>query len=125
MNNESGKWSVLKGNDNGKVVLIRIRTDIESASSFPTRIIVNMDWVNPETQAEIEDQLSGLLESDKTLFVLSLTRDENKQFVYYTAVPQEVEGVLESYAKTHPEFGITYALDQDPEWKFYTLYSVK
>jgi hypothetical protein len=56
---------MLKGNDDGKLVLIRIRTDIENPSSFLTRIIVNMDWVNSEKQSEIEDQLSELLESKK------------------------------------------------------------
>jgi hypothetical protein len=116
---------MLKGNDHGEIVLIRIRTGLENLHILSTRVIVNMDWVNPSEQSEIEDQLLELLENEKTVFVLSLTRDGNKQFVYYTAIPQKVEEILEEYSKKYPELAITYALDSDPTWDFYTLYSAK
>jgi hypothetical protein len=132
------KWSMLKGQNQGKPMLIR-RNDsakqLSSNSDFEYRFGVAIPLLNPndlglpsneETEIlnQIEDELCLQFEKDQvSILALAITTSGMREFVFYSRDTQEVEQKLKTIQEKFPAHEIQHYVEKDPKWILYKQFA--
>jgi hypothetical protein len=132
------KWSILQGQYQGKPMLVR-RNDsakqLSANSNYTYRVGIAIPLLNPNndgfpTKEEtavlnaIEDDLSKELERDqRSIFVLAITTNGMREFVFYTHEPQMIAPALDSIRKTYAPREIQSYIREDAKWELYRQYA--
>jgi len=131
------KWSILQGQNNGKIMVVRRNNSVNQFSANPEfiyRIGFAIPLVAPNNEGlpsteemntlnQIEDELSKQLEKDGvSIQVLSITTGGMREYVYYTKDSKIVEKVIGDVRGEFSSYEIQYYVEEDKAWSLYKQY---
>lgn len=129
-----GPWTVATGDSDGKPLFVRLNTGAaavagHSALGHRVGVAVLLQAPDPSglpsaqesaTLAQIEDALEGALRvGHEAILVLVLTTDGMREFVLYSAAPQNLEAAISSVRAQFPSYAIQFYVEPDGEWDAY------
>ena len=128
------EWTVAVGEDKGKTMIVRFRTNIPSSvddiKQYPYLMPISwryeagngngMPSKAEEGQMKLFEDLLKSLETRRIAFLTaSVTCDGVKEWQWYTRNKDEFMAALNSALRGQPSFPIQVAQQQDPEWSAY------
>jgi hypothetical protein len=138
LNSSDSKWSILQGEYNGKPMFASLNESakqLSANSDYTFRVGVATPLLNPTSDGlptkeemavlnAIEDDLSKELERDqRSIFVLAITTNGMREFVFYTHEPQMIAPALDSIRKTYAPREIQSYIGEDAKWELYRQYA--
>ena len=133
-----GPWSVGKGQNNGKLTIVRSNTgyrefggvagyEHQVGIAVPLRAPQPTGLPSPEEDGElgkIEDAICQSLEEQaESLLVAIITTGGMREFVFYTRAPQQLERRFEQLRKQIASHEIQLMIQSDKTWEAYKLLS--
>jgi hypothetical protein len=139
MNSDTSRWTIAEAEYDSHPLLIRLR---EFQKRFPKSKypqLIQIFWKMSERDengypteeeftrlATFEDRLVNAVEHDQhSIFVGSLTRNGEKELIFYTA---DVPGFLECLTNMPQEnerYPITIQSEDDPDWSYFRAVTPK
>jgi hypothetical protein len=140
-NNEQKDWSVRQGTLDSKPIFTSFRASVdteENHKKYPFQIGVAVPLINPtadglptteeakELWAIIDVLQKKLADKFETIYVMSLTIEGMREFVFYTPEwkPQEIENIVKEIEK---EVGdgheLQFMMQEDKKWETFKKYS--
>jgi hypothetical protein len=133
-----GPWTVASGDDNGKPLFVRVNTGAAAVAKEPTlpaRVGIAVPLRAPDESglptadesdvlAQVEAALEGALRvGHEAILVIVLTTGGMREFVLYTAAPQNVEAAVASIRAQFPDYEIQFYVQPDVEWDGYAAFA--
>lgn len=132
------RWSVLQGEHNGKPIFIR-RNDsaaqLKGHAEYGYRVGIAVPLLAPnekglpsndemETLNKIEDALSNAFENQQaSLYVIAITTNAMREFIFYTRVPAEIEAKLNTVRPQFPDHELQFYVASDSKWSGYAQFA--
>lgn len=132
------KWSILKGENQGKAMFIRRNDSAKQLLGHPEYIYragfavpflnPNADGLPTNEEAEIlnsiEDELSLKMESNRDgLLTLVITTNGFREFVFYTKRPDMVKDIVSLVQSKFNLHKIQFYIEEDNKWAVYKQFS--
>jgi hypothetical protein len=126
-------WSMAKGEEDGAVLLFRIRNNIPPKilpEQFPN--LINIYWHYDDTSngglptkeiytrmQDLEGHLDSIEAEGDDFFVLSITGNQRKEWMLYTHDVRQFLNRLNMKLQALPAFPIEIETNIDPSWDYY------
>ena len=129
-----GSWAMVQGSNQGILLLARVRKGLGSVVghvSYPFRVgvatRVRATAANGMPTAEenailqeVEGRLSHALEIDReAVFVVALTTNGVKEWVFYTSDPEATKRRMQAFAPSVESHRLQMVVAEDKEWAVY------
>jgi hypothetical protein len=133
-----GPWTVASGDSDGKPIFLRINAGASTVAKQPAlghRIGIAVLLQGPDasglptpdesaTLSKIEDAIGGALRvGHETVLVVVLTTGGMREFVLYSAAPQNAEAAIGVMRAQFPSYEIQFYIQPDPEWDAYASFT--
>jgi hypothetical protein len=131
------RWSIATGEDNGKVVIFRIRKQaptFATKAAFPHMLAVSWQFESPNAQgmpssedaermSELEDLLEAALEGVRQAFLTVIaTGNGVREWQWYARDPKRLmEQVNKALGHREP-FPVQFSFQEDPDWEAYSRF---
>jgi hypothetical protein len=129
-----GPWSVGQGQNDGRVMIVRLNTGYRKLGSVPAyehQVGIAVPFRTPEPTGlpssaenaelgEIEDLIcDSLQEQTESLLVAIITTSGMREFVLYTRAPQELQQRFEKLRSRITSHEMQMMIQPDPGWEIY------
>jgi hypothetical protein len=133
-----GPWSVASGDSDGKPIFIRINTGASAVSKLPAfghRVGIAVSLQAPDasglptpdeaaTLSQIEEAVEAALRvGHETILVVVLTTGGMREFVLYSAAPQNIEAAIGTVQARFPSHEIQFYIQPDADWDAYASFT--
>ena len=134
----NSKWSILKGSNQDKVMIVRRNDSAKQLTGHPEYIYragFAIPLLNPTsdglpTNEEttilnlIEDELSLNMEANQDgLLTLVITTSGFREFVFYTRKPNDMQSIALSLSSKFAPHKVQSYVSEDKKWDVYRQYS--
>ena len=133
-----GPWTVASGDSEGKPIFVRLNTGASAVSKQPAlahRIGIAVLLGAPDasglptadesaTLSQIEDAVAAALRvGHESILVVVLTTGGMREFMLYSAAPQNVETAVETVRAQFPNYEIQFYVQPDADWDGYASFT--
>ena len=133
-----GPWTVASGDSEGKPIFVRLNTGASAVSKQPAlghRVGIAVLLRAPDasglptsdesaTLAHIEDAIAAALRvGHESILVVVLTTGGMREFMLYSAAPQNVEAAVETVRAQFPNYEIQFYVQPDADWDAYASFA--
>jgi hypothetical protein len=133
-----GPWTVASGDSEGKPIFVRLNTGAAAVSKQPAlahRIGIAVLLRAPDasglptadesaTLSQIEDAVAAALRvGHESILVVVLTTGGMREFMLYSAAPQNVEAAVETVRAQFPNYQIQFYVEPDADWDGYASFT--
>ncbi len=134
----AGSWALVQSSNQGKLLLARVRKGLGSLighAAYPFRIGVATPvrataangMPTPEENAtlqDLEERLAKALETNReALFVVALTTNGVKEWVFYTSDPEATKRRMQAFAPTVTSHKLQMVAAADKDWVVYRQFA--
>ena len=133
-----GPWSVARGENDGRPLLVRVNTGAAAAAkqiALAHRVGIAVLLHAPDssgfpasdesaTLSKIEDAIEAELRvGHDTILVVVLTTGGMREFLLYSAIPQDTESAVARVQAQFPNYEIQFYVQPDPDWDGYLSFT--
>jgi hypothetical protein len=133
-----GPWALLKGQHNGRIMIIRANTGLRNCighPEYPYRVGIAVPFAAPDAEGlpssneipqldVIEDALCDqLLTGNESLLAVVITTGGMREFVLHTTAPERVKVKFEKLKGMIETHELQMIIEMDKPWKVYKEFS--
>jgi hypothetical protein len=133
-----GPWTVASGDSEGKPIFVRLNTGASAVSKQPAlghRIGIAVLLRAPDalglpttdesaTLSHIEEAVEAALRvGHESILVVVVTTGGMREFMLYSAAPQNVEPAVETIRAQFPNYEIQFYVQPDADWDAYASFA--